>query len=646
MKTTFQKLTCLMISFFMVGCGQARSSEEPSSQAGKSQQQSQSQEGSTPAPGSSASGNSGASEHEHLWSDGYDYDANNHWHKCRYTSCTEITGVAPHEFGEAQVISPASLSGADQYAYAIPKVKKCKVCGYTSLEDGTNILPELHFNFTDTNSAGQPQEVNFMNIAKKNDVSRPEVEGTYTLTGCPDPSMNFSKVPGTMKVRGNQTAGWRKKAFRIKFDKKRSVMGLNGGGKFKKWVLLADAKDTTLIRSAIGLYVAREICKSEDQIWVCDYTPVSVYLNDQYWGYYYLGEQKEVKDGELSERIRLVEPTGEEGINIGYCFELDHYADAAGSPDDASEFKKGADGDPTFRMVYSPNISQGHPSGPLATGSVHTYTMLSEITDGPTNTHVQADYSKVDNQGKPQSGATKTSNSEQLSFIRDRMEALYQVLYYAVNNNTAKEIDENNNVISSTKTVEEVIRQHFDVDSWVDGLILHAYTVAPDLGYSSFYMSYDNTPTGDKKLRFDCPWDFDSNFGNRNNFYVDGKTDTYVENTYNTWLYQLYKLSFIKNLVKTKWNALRDAQMFENMFHMMRQYFADYDAEIHRNHYRWPENDAASMTYNNFDEIRDPYKNPSQYKEAEQETITWCANRVNFLESKWGTGRANVNTNL
>ena len=633
-----------MIAFFMIGCAQGRSAEEPSSQGGKSHESQA--ESSTPAPASSESGISGGtSEHEHLWAAGYEYDATNHWHRCRYATCTEINGVEPHVFGEPQDVDPATLSGADQYAFAKPKVKKCKTCGYTTVADGTNILPELHFNFGATNSAGEPQEVNFMNIAKKNDVSRPEVEGTYTLTNAPE-GMNFSKVPGTMKVRGNQTAGWRKKGFRIKFDKKRNVMGLNNGGKFKKWVLLADAKDTCLIRSAIGLYVAREICKTENQIWVCDYTPVTVYLNDQYWGYYYLGEQKEVKDGELSQRVRLEEVTGGEGVDIGYCFELDHYADAAGSPDDSSEFKKGADGDPTFRMNYSPSVSQGHPSGPLATGSVHTYTMLSDISDGPTNEHVQADYSSVENNGKPRSGATKTSNSAQLSFIRDRMEALYQVLYYAVNNNQAKEIDENNNVISSSKSVEEVIRQHFDVDSWVDALILHAYTVAPDLGYSSFYMSYDNTPTGDHKLRFDCPWDFDSNFGNRNNFYVDGKTDTYVENTYNTWLYQLYKLSFIKNAVKTKWNALREAQMFENMFHMIRTYFNDYDAEIHRNHYRWPENDAASMTYNNFDEIRDPYKKPSQYKEAEAETITWCANRVNFLESKWGTGRANVNTNL
>ena len=34
-------------------------------------------------------------------------------------------------------------------------------------------------------------------------------------------------------------------------------------------------------------------------------------------------------------------------------------------------------------------------------------------------------------------------------------------------------------------------------------------------------MSFDNTANGDKKLRYDNPWDFDSNFGNRRDFLVN-----------------------------------------------------------------------------------------------------------------------------
>ena len=497
----------------------------------------------------------------------------------------------------------------------------------------TPVVPQLKF------TSNVASEISFATTATKSDLVRPEVNGKITLTNCSNKKQEIADADCTMKVRGNQTAGWAKKGFRIKFNGKTNLLGLNSGQKYKKWILLADAKDTCLIRTALGLYISKAISQG-DNVWVSDYTPVTVYLNNEYWGFYYLCEQKEVKEG----RVKLAEPASGSGVDIGYCFELDHYADSAGSNDEASEMKKGVEGDPTFRMKYSPNMEQGRPSGPLATGQVNTYTMLSDITDcTEADKHCEADYTNL-NRGQLTNNSQKTSNSAQLSFIRDRMEALYQVLYYAVKKQ-AKEINENNEVVNSSKTVQQVMNQYFDLNAWVDGYIINAFSVPPDLGYSSFYMSYDNTPTGDHKLRYDVPWDFDSNFGNRNNFYVDGKTDTYVENTYNTWLYQLSKLDFFVNMVKTKWNKLRDDKVFEGMFSMMNESFSKYDGEIQENHKKWPQNDAAHQPPNNFDEIRDPYKEPSQYKEAEEETITWCANRVNFLESKWGKNRAAINTN-
>ena len=505
----------------------------------------------------------------------------------------------------------------------------------SNIEPYKAVIPELKF------TSDVASEISFATTATKSDLSRPEVKGKFTLTNCDD-TYKKTDVVGTMKVRGNQTAGWAKKGFRIKFDSKLNLLGLNEGRKFKKWILLADAKDTTLSRTALGLYVAKGIVKDEDNVWVSDFTPVNVYLNNEYWGFYYLCEQKEVKSG----RVNLPEPAeNTTSVNIGYCFELDHYADSAGSPNEASEVAKGADGDPTFRVKYSPKMEQGRPSGPLATGQVNTYTMLSDITDcTEPDKHCEADYTNVQNNGQLSNNSQQRSNSNQLDFIRDRVEALYQVLYQAAINKTAKEINENNQVVNSTKTVQQVMDQHFNLASWVDGYILHAFTVAPDLGYSSFYMSYDNSASGDKKLRFDVPWDFDSNFGNRNNFYVNAEGDTYVENTYNTWMYLFSKLNFFNDMVKTKWNQLREEKLFENMFKMLNAHFADHDGEIKRDHQKWPKNDAADMNINNFDEIREPYKDPAKYKEAEEETINWCAKRVNFLEKKWGNNRPNVST--
>ena len=226
MKNVFKKTVLLTIPFLLVGCG------------------------GTPGGSGDISADSSASDAHH-WNDKWDYDETHHWHSCKDKDCTEKNDYAEHTFGEYVDVSPASLTGKDKYAFVSPKKRTCSVCGYYELT-GTNILPELHFDFPEVTAAGVKQEVDFMNTATKKDLTRPEVTGTYTLKHCPDKSMEFENVVGTMKVRGNQTAGWRKKAFRIKFDKKRSMMGLNNGGQYKKWILLADAKDTTLIRSAAG----------------------------------------------------------------------------------------------------------------------------------------------------------------------------------------------------------------------------------------------------------------------------------------------------------------------------------------------------------------------------------------------------------
>ena len=629
-----------MIAFLAIGC--TPKVTDSSSAAPSDEQSSNIEQKSSDGDKTSTS----VSPTGHNFSDKWTYDPQGHWHECTAShNCGEIRGFAEHTFGNWASCDPSTLKGAEQYAYAKPEKRSCTTCGYYELR-GENILPEVRFTFNPNDP-----DADFMTKATKSDLSRPEVNGTYAIRNAKNSSYNFEGVVGGMKVRGNQTAGWAKKGFRIKFSSSRNLLGLNGGQKFKKWILLADAKDTTLSRTMLGLYLSKKVCADAPQIWSADFTPVTVYLNDQYWGFYYLCDQKEVKEG----RINLPEvDAGYTGTDIGYCFELDHYADSAGSRDEASEIKKGVDGDPTMRVRYlddsgQNNMQQGHPSGSLATGQVYTYTLLSDITDGPTDKHVQADYENVSNNGAPSANRSgqyvKTSNSNQLTFMRGRLEALYTVLYSA-GKGVAKDIDSNNNVISTSLSVEQAMAKNFDLDAWVDGYIINAVCIPPDLGYSSFYMSFDNSPSGDKRLRFDCPWDFDSNFGNRNGLYLNSEGDEYCNNTYNTWLYSLSKLSFFKTMVKARWNALRNNQSFENMFHELRAHFTNNDAEIIRNHYKWPQNDAAHMPPNNFDEIRSPFKEPSQYKDAETETINWIAKRINYLEKQWGQNRANINTNL
>lgn len=59
-----------------------------------------------------------------------------------------------------------------------------------------------------------------------------------------------------IKVRGNSTAMTSKKSFTFKFDKKQDLFGM---GKSKKWVLLANAFDPTLLRSYVAFDLAQEL---------------------------------------------------------------------------------------------------------------------------------------------------------------------------------------------------------------------------------------------------------------------------------------------------------------------------------------------------------------------------------------------------
>ena len=69
----------------------------------------------------------------------------------------------------------------------------------------------------------------------------------FSNAGKPDPYYEVCTIsvdgqealPGQVKVRGNWTTNYDKKSLRIKLDNKQNLLGLNGGKKFKNWVLLA-----------------------------------------------------------------------------------------------------------------------------------------------------------------------------------------------------------------------------------------------------------------------------------------------------------------------------------------------------------------------------------------------------------------------
>jgi len=94
-----------------------------------------------------------------------------------------------------------------------------------------------------------------------------------------------------IKARGNSTFFYAKKPWQIKLEDGTALCGMD---KEKKWILLANFLDKSLIRNSIYLDMARA---TGVYAYVPEYHPVDLYINNAYWGSYLLTEKNEV-DGD------------------------------------------------------------------------------------------------------------------------------------------------------------------------------------------------------------------------------------------------------------------------------------------------------------------------------------------------------------
>ena len=147
-----------------------------------------------------------------------------------------------------------------------------------------------------------------------------EHEITSQLTIISDNGKNLLSEPGSTRERGNFSRGFPKKPWRIKFEKKQKV--LNAPGKAKKWTLLNNYGDKTLMRNMIAFELSRRL--------EMPYTPygttVDVLLNGEYKGCYQLCDQVQIHKN----RVNITEMTPQDisGVELtgGYLVEIDAYA--------------------------------------------------------------------------------------------------------------------------------------------------------------------------------------------------------------------------------------------------------------------------------------------------------------------------------
>ena len=120
------------------------------------------------------------------------------------------------------------------------------------------------------------------------------VDMTFSLENTDDVMIN---IPGGIRMRGNSTAEMPKKPYRIKFEQKHSLFGLD---KAKSWVLLAEYLDPSCLHNYAAMYLGATTDK-------LSFTPtihhVNLYLDGEYMGLYSLCEQVEEERLGLEQKI-------------------------------------------------------------------------------------------------------------------------------------------------------------------------------------------------------------------------------------------------------------------------------------------------------------------------------------------------------
>ena len=132
--------------------------------------------------------------------------------------------------------------------------------------------------------------------------------------------VDYTDTKLQIRGRGNSTWGYPKKPYALKLDKKTSILGMP---KHKRWVLLANWMDRTLLRNDVTFQIARKTGLG----WTPRGKFVEVVLNGRHIGNYYLCEQIKIDENRVN--INSMETTDISGdaVTGGYLMELDVYFD-------------------------------------------------------------------------------------------------------------------------------------------------------------------------------------------------------------------------------------------------------------------------------------------------------------------------------
>lgn len=254
-----------------------------------------------------------------------------------------IQGANRHDFLDAVpilVIKEAGEAGKMNYL-AVNCSRGFRYVRYVTPNDQRCNLAELEFHGTkgEGNDSQMYQVTNLptvvINTKGAVEITSKETDVTSTVYVIGE-NGKYLHMDEKTDVRGRGNASWNfaKKPYRLKFNDK--VQLLNAPAEAKKWTLLSNHSDKSLMRNMLAFELSRRVGLTYTPY--CQ--PVDVIMNGEYRGCYQLCDQIDVRKGRVDITEMKPEDIAGEALTGGYLIEIDanagsepvHFSGAKGIP--------------------------------------------------------------------------------------------------------------------------------------------------------------------------------------------------------------------------------------------------------------------------------------------------------------------------
>lgn len=350
----------------------------------------------------------------------------------------------------------------------------------------------------------------------------------------------LKNVSAGIRIRGNSTSSYPKKPYRIKFDEKQNLLGMNEGAECKSWVLLADYLDDTKLRNSTALSLASVMLKEYSSDW----RYVSLEINGVYEGVYLLCEQNQINKNRIA-----IEEAGADSKKAlsGYLLEVD------------------ASGDDSYRF----DIDYSRLA--ISTFDGRPFTLA--CNDGSEKKL----FISIKNEGL---------SDTQRFFIRKVIRNIFTILYSATYENVMYVFDEGYNLVEAPDlSAEEVISRVVDIDSMVRMYLFCELICNSDEYKKSFFLWIDFTDDG--KLTFGCPWDFDGAIVWWSSYSYQ-PTDSYFAAKRNLWFVMAMNHEWFRDRAKQCWQELyENTNGFASSLHTVSQVLEHYEKDFEEDLLLW-----------------------------------------------------------